>query len=132
VSVLENFHRAIELLPVLAKFALFMVLLISVPRLSRGVRLPEAVGLLLMFFAGLEINLRLFREEIFRSIVFGVATTSIPLLLGMLAAHLLGYGLLPSVVVGSLLASHTLLGASIVAKLGVNRLEPIVVTLAPQ
>jgi Kef-type K+ transport system membrane component KefB len=35
---------------------------------------------------------------------------------------------LPAVVVGSLLASHTLLGASIVAKLGVNRLEPVVVT----
>ena len=85
--------------------------------------------LFLMFFAGLEINLTLFREKIFRSIVFGVVTTSIPLLLGTLAAHWLGYGLLPAIVVGSLLASHTLLGASIVAKLGVNRLEPIVVTI---
>jgi hypothetical protein len=33
-----------------------------------------------------------------------------------------------AIVVGSLLASHTLLGATIVAKLGVNRLEPIVIT----
>jgi hypothetical protein len=38
------------------------------------------------------------------------------------------YGLLPAIVVGSLLASHTLLGTTIVAKLGVNHLEPIVVT----
>ena len=50
--------------------------------------------LLLMFFAGLEINLALFRQKIFRSMVFGVVTTSIPLLLGTLAAHWLGYGLL--------------------------------------
>jgi Kef-type K+ transport system membrane component KefB len=136
-----------------------MVLIVIIPQLSRRIRLPGAVGLLLsgvvlgphmldvfppqhpvsqflaelgmlllMFFAGLEINLPLFRQKIFRSIVFGVITTSIPLLLGTLAAHWLGYGLLPAGVVGSLLASHTLLGASIVAKLGVNRLEPVVVT----
>jgi hypothetical protein len=48
--------------------------------------------------------------------------------LGTLVAHWLGYGVLPAVVVGSLLASHTLLGSSIVAKLGVKHLEPIVVT----
>ncbi len=159
MSVLETIQRAIESLPVLAKLAVFMVMVISMPRLSRHVRLPDAVGLLLsgvllgphvldvfsrqhpvaqffselgmlllMFFAGLEINLTLFREKIFRSIVFGVVTTSIPLLLGTLAAHWLGYGLLPAIVVGSLLASHTLLASNIVAKLGVNRLEPIVVT----
>jgi hypothetical protein len=37
--------------------------------------------LLLMFFVGLEINLPLFRQKLFRSIVFGLTTTSIPLLL---------------------------------------------------
>ena len=160
MSVLEYLHRAIEFLPNLAKFAIGMALIISIPRLSRRVHLPEAVGLLLsgvvfgphvldifpaqhpiaqffaelgrlllMFFAGLEIDLILFRQQIFRSIVFGVATTSIPLLLGTLATFWLGYGLLPAIVVGSLLASHTLLGSTIVRKLGVNRLEPIVVTV---
>ena len=159
MSVLDTIQRAIEFMPVLARAAIFLLLVVAIPRLSRRVRLPEAVGLLLsgvvlgphlldvfprqhpvgdffselgmlllMFFAGLEINLALFRQKILRSMVFGVVTTSIPLLLGTLAAHWLGYGLLPAIVVGSLLASHTLLGASIVAKLGVNRLEPIVVT----
>ena len=160
MSFLEYFHRAVEFLPNLAKFAIGMALIISIPRLSRRVRLPEAVGLLLsgvvfgphvldvfptghpiaqffaelgmlllMFFAGLEIDLTLFRQQIFRSIVFGVATTTIPLLLGTAATLWLGYGLLPAIVVGSLLASHTLLGSTIVRKLGVNRLEPIVVTI---
>jgi Kef-type K+ transport system membrane component KefB len=51
------------------------------------------------------------------------------LLLGTLVTLWLGYGLLPAIVVGSLLASHTLLGSTIVRKLGVNTLEPIVVTI---
>jgi Kef-type K+ transport system membrane component KefB len=159
MSIVETLHRAVEALPVLARFAILMALIVVIPQFSRRIRLPGAVGLLLsgvllgphmldvfppqhpvsqflselgmlllMFFAGLEINLPLFRQKIFRSIVFGVTTTSIPLLLGTLAAHWLGYGLLPAIVVGSLLASHTLLAAAIVTKLGVNRLEPVVVT----
>ena len=147
MSVLDFLHPALAFLPALAKFAVLMALIVIVPRLSRRVRLPEAVGLLLsgvvlgphmldvfprehpvaeffselgmlllMFFAGLEINLALFREKISRSIVFGVVTTLFPLLLGTLAALWLGYGLLPAIVVGSLLASHTLLGSTIVRK----------------
>jgi len=38
--------------------------------------------LLLMFFAGLEINLELFRRARNRSIALGIATTAIPLVLG--------------------------------------------------
>ncbi|MFO1398107.1 MAG: cation:proton antiporter [Burkholderiales bacterium] len=160
MSILELFHKALEFLPVLARFAVLMALIVIIPRLSRRVHLPEAVGLLLsgvvlgphmldvfprehpvaqffselgmlllMFFAGLEINLPLFRQKLSRSILFGVTTTALPLLLGALAAQWLGYGLLPAVVVGSLLASHTLLASTIVRKLGVNQLEPIVVTI---
>jgi Kef-type K+ transport system membrane component KefB len=85
--------------------------------------------LLLMFFAGLEVNLALFRQQIHRSIVFGVATTFLPLLLGILVTLGLGYGLLAAIVVGSLLASHTLLGSTIVARLGLRNSEPFVVTV---
>jgi Kef-type K+ transport system membrane component KefB len=49
-------------------------------------------------------------------------------LLGTLVILWLGYGLVPAIVVGSLLASHTLLGSSIVRKLGLGQREPIVVT----
>jgi Kef-type K+ transport system membrane component KefB len=85
--------------------------------------------LLLMFFAGLEVNLALFRQQIHRSIMFGVATTFLPLLLGILVTLGLGYGLLAAIVVGSLLASHTLLGSTIVARLGLRNSEPFVVTV---
>ena len=160
MSLLEFLHRVIALLPDLAKFAVLMGLIVIIPRLSRRIRLPGVVGLLLsgvvlgphmldvfprqhpvaqffselgmlllMFITGLEINLTLFRQKIFRSVVFGVITTLIPLLLGALAVRCLGYDLLPAIVVGSVLSSHTLLGSTIVAKLGLRRFEPIVVVI---
>jgi Na+:H+ antiporter len=55
-------------------------------------------------------------------------TTALPQLLGTAVRFLLGYGTLGAVVLGSLLASHTLLGAPIVARLGIVRLEPITIT----
>lgn len=157
--ILDYLHKAVEVLPVLAKFAVCMMLIVIIPRLSRRVHLPEAVGLLLagvlfgphvldifptqhpvlqffaevgmlllMFFAGLEIDLSLFRQKIFRSLGFGVVTTTLPLLLGTLVTLWLGYDPLPAIVVGSLLSSHTMLGSTIVAKLGARSLEPMVVT----
>jgi Kef-type K+ transport system membrane component KefB len=147
-------------LPPLTKFAIGMALIVIVPRLSRRIRLPAVVGLLLsgvvvgphvldifrdqrpiaqffadlgklllMFFVGLEIDLTLFRQKRVRSVVFGLTTTGLPLLLGTAVGLWLGYGLVPAIVVGSLLASHTLLGAPIVARLGANRLEPVVITV---
>jgi Kef-type K+ transport system membrane component KefB len=101
-------------LPQLAKFALAMAIIVGIPPLSRRVRLPAVVGLLLfgvllgphvigffgerphrpiadffaelgklllMFFAGLEIDLAQFRRARNKSIIFGLVTTLIPLLL---------------------------------------------------
>jgi hypothetical protein len=93
-------------LPMLAKFALGMVMLVAIPRICRRLHVPAAVGLLLggviigpyvlgifstdrpiadfmaelgklllMFFAGLDIDLALFRRARNRSITFGIATT---------------------------------------------------------
>src|SRR5262249_43555063 len=80
-------------------------------------------------FAGLEINLQTFRQTRRRSIAFGTLTTGIPLLLGTLVALSFSYQLVPAIALGSLLASHTLLGLSIVDRLGETRLEPITVTV---
>jgi len=85
--------------------------------------------LLLMFSAGLEIDIALFRRAQTRSIIFGLFTTAVPLLFGTLLGLGFGYALIPAIVVGSLLASHTLLSVPIVQRLGVIRLEPIVVTI---
>lgn len=146
-------------LPLLAKFAIGLVVIVIVPSLSRRVRLPAVVGLLLagvlfgphgldvigaqrpvadffgeigklmlMFMAGMEIDLDTFRRVRNRSVAFGIVTTSLPLLLGTAVGVAFGYGALAAVVIGSLLASHTLLASSIIAKLGLTKLEPISVT----
>src|SRR4029077_17422927 len=89
----------------------------------------ELGKLLLMFSAGLEIDIALFRRAQTRAIIFGLFTPSVPLLFGTLLGLGFGYSLIPAIVVGSLLASHTLLSAPIVQPLGLIRLEPIVVTI---
>ncbi|WP_428670855.1 cation:proton antiporter [Reyranella sp.] len=91
--------------------------------------LGELGKLLLMFFAGLGIDLALFRQKRVRSIIFGVLTTGMPLLLGTGVALALGYEVVPAVVIGSLLASHTLLAVPIVARLGLTGSEPVVIAV---
>lgn len=147
-------------MPVLAKFAVGMVMLVAIPRLCRRLHVPVPVGLLLsgvlvgpfvldifgtvrpvadflaelgklllMFYAGLEINLEQFRRARNRSITFGVVTTAVPLLLGTIVGLSFGYAAIPAIVIGSLLASHTLLGLSIVKRLGLGNLEPVTVAV---
>ena len=82
-----------------------------------------------MFSAGLEVDVDLFRKAQTRSIIFGLITTAVPLLLGTLFGLAFGYAIIPAIVVGSLLASHTLLGLSIIRRLGAIRLEPVIVTI---
>ena len=89
----------------------------------------ELGKLLLMFSAGLEIDVVLFRKAQVRSIIFGLVTTTVPLLLGALFALAFSYPVIPAIVVGSLLASHTLLGLSVIRRLGAIRLEPVMVTI---
>src|SRR5258708_28190249 len=89
----------------------------------------ELGKLLLMFSAGLELDIALFLNAHARSIIFGLLTTTVPLLFGTLLAIGFGDALIPAIVVGSLLASHTLLSVPIVLRLVVIRLEPMVLTI---
>jgi Kef-type K+ transport system membrane component KefB len=89
----------------------------------------EIGKLLLMFFAGLEIDLSQFRRTGGRSLVFGSLTFSIPLAVGAAVGMLAGYGLLAAVLIGSLMASHTLLGFPIVQRLKLVKDEAVAVTI---
>jgi len=146
-------------LPLLAKFAIALGVIVVVPQLSRRLRIPPVVGfllsgvlfgpyaldvvgenrpiadflaelgkLLLMFTAGLEVDLALFKRVRARAMTFGFITTFLPLILGTIVGRVFGYGILAAIVIGSLLASHTLLASSIVTKLELTKLEPITVT----
>jgi len=83
----------------------------------------------LMFVAGLEIDLEQFRQTRNRSLTFGVATFLVPLITGITIGQIFGYGINTSVLIGSLLASHTLLGYPIVQRLGVVKNEAVTVTI---
>src|SRR5262245_14729763 len=147
-------------LPLLTKFVLLLAVVVGVPALSRRLRLPAAVGLLLsglvlgphgldvfgdrrptidffgelgavllMFMAGLEVDLVRFKAAGSKVLTFGVLTTGFPQLLGTGVALLFRYPLVPAIVIGSLLASHTLLGLPTIRRLGETHLEPVTITV---
>jgi Kef-type K+ transport system membrane component KefB len=89
----------------------------------------EIGKLLLMFFAGLEIDIHQFRQTRNRSMLFGVLTFTLPLATGIFAARIFGYEWLSALLIGSLLASHTLLGFPIVQRLGLSENEAVTVTV---
>ncbi|HEY9829583.1 MAG TPA: cation:proton antiporter, partial [Stenomitos sp.] len=84
----------------------------------------------LMFVAGLEIDLAQFRKTRNRSLGFGSTTFLVPLITGTLVGRLVGgFDWNASILIGSLLASHTLLAYPIVQRLGVVNDEAVTVTI---
>lgn len=97
---------------------------------SESIKLLSDIGkIYLMFVAGLEIDLVQFRRTKNRSLSFGMATFAIPLLMGVLVGRTFGFSWNSSVLIGSLFASHTLLGYPIVQRLGLVRNESVAVTI---
>jgi Kef-type K+ transport system membrane component KefB len=89
----------------------------------------ELGKLLLMFFAGFEINLIQFQKEKKRAAGFGLLTFAFPLAIGTLIGLSLDYTLNTSVLIGSLMASHTLLGLPIIKNFGLTNHRTSVVTV---
>jgi Kef-type K+ transport system membrane component KefB len=89
--------------------------------------ISELGALLLMFSAGLSIDVRQFRDTMARSMTFGVISAALPLAFGILLGLAFGHALIPAIVVGSVFASHTLVTLPILSRIGVLSLEPVVV-----
>jgi Kef-type K+ transport system membrane component KefB len=119
-------------------FAVLMAVVLLAPIAAERVRLPGIVGLILagvlvgphtfgilqrdgaiallggigllylMFVAGLELDLDGFSDHRRASLVFGVLTFSIPMVLGAAVSLALGYSILASLLIASCWASHTL------------------------
>ncbi|NES99668.1 MAG: universal stress protein [Sphaerospermopsis sp. SIO1G2] len=88
------------------------------------------VGLLfLMFMAGLETSLDDLKYNADKALIFGLLTFAAPMVLGTGAMLAIGYGFLPSVLVASCFASHTLLALPIAGKLGIMRSQVLTTTL---
>ena len=97
---------------------------------SDTIKLLSEIGkLYLMFVAGLEIDLEQFRKTKNRSMGFGSLTFLLPLIAGVIVGRIFNFGWNSSVLIGSLLASHTLLAYPIVSRLGVVGNEAVTVTI---
>ncbi|HIK37303.1 MAG: cation:proton antiporter [Geminocystis sp.] len=97
---------------------------------SEAVKLLADIGkIYLMFVAGLEIDVEDFRKARNKSLLFGFTTFIVPLSMGTLLGLAFQMGWNASILLGSLLASHTLLAYPIVTRLGVVNNEAVIATI---
>ncbi|MEI8033091.1 MAG: cation:proton antiporter [Chlorobiaceae bacterium] len=146
------FYTALPLKNPVLQFSLILLIILFVPLLLSRLKIPSLVSLIIagavvgpyglnlmlrdssitlfgtvgllyiMFLAGLEIDVADFRKNSRNSILFGIYTFLISLLIGIAVGQVvLGFGWLSSVLIGSIFASHTLLIYPVVSKLGITR-----------
>ncbi|TCO10481.1 cation:proton antiporter [Natronoflexus pectinivorans] len=96
-----------------------------------SVELFGTVGLLyIMFLAGMEIDLADFRKNSRKSIIFGMYTFIIPMVLGIFSGiYLLGFNLTTSILLASMFASHTLVAYPVISQYGISRNRVVGITL---
>lgn len=145
--------------PVL-KFLLILIIILSAPLLLNKIRIPHLLGLIIagavvgpfgfnlmerdssiilsgtvgllyiMFLAGLEIDIADFKKNSGRSLVFGLFTFGIPMIVGILASYyILNFNILTSILLASMFASHTLITYPIISKLGVQKNPAVTITV---
>ena len=136
-------------------FSLVLFIILFAPILFNKIKVPHIIGLILagiiigpygtnlllrdssivlfgtvgliyiMFTAGLEIDMEEFKKNKFKSLVFGLFTFTIPMVLGTFAAYyVLGFSIPSSLLLSSMFASHTLLAYPIASKYGLARTRP--------
>jgi len=96
-----------------------------------GILLFGTVGILyIMFYSGLEIDLKDFKKKKEKSVVFGILTFVFPIIAGIIVGRsFLGFNWTASILFASVFSSHTLLTYPTVGKLGVKDNEAVVVTV---
>lgn len=137
--------------PVL-KFALILIIILIAPSISKKMKIPSIISLIIsgalvgphgfnlmqrdssiilfgtvgllyiMFIAGLEIDMADFKKNSHKSLVFGLYTFCIPMILGIISSYyFLNINILSSVLIASLFASHTLVTYPILGKFGITK-----------
>ena len=95
------------------------------------IKLFSTIGLLyIMFMAGLELDLTQFRRYYRKSLVFGLLTFFLPILLGFpLCYYALQLSPLASLLTASMFATHTLVAYPIVSKFGLSKHSAVAITV---
>lgn len=89
----------------------------------------ELGKLLFMFFVGFEIDLEHFGQVRARAALFGFFTFAFPFALAYGLGSAFGYSWVSSLLIGSIIASHTLLAHPILLRLGLLQREAILVAV---
>lgn len=141
-------------------FSLLLFIILFAPILLNKLRIPHLIGLIIagaiigpngfnliardmsiilfgtvglqyiMFLAGIEIDLNEFKKNSNKSLVFGLLTFSIPMLLGTLTGiYILEFSLLTSILLASMFASHTLIVYPLISKLGLAKNRAVTVAV---
>ena len=142
------------------KFLLILIIILAAPLLLNRLKIPYLLGLIIagavigphglnlvlrdssiilsgtagllyiMFLSGLEMDMSDFRHNSWRSLVFGLYTFSVPLVLGILAGYyVLGFSIYSSILLAGLFASQTLVAYPIVSKLGIARNKAVTIAV---
>ncbi len=137
--------------PVL-KFLLILLIILASPIILNRLKIPHLLGLIIagavigpngfnllqrdgsiilsgtagllyiMFLAGLEIDRNEFKKNSGKSLLFGMYTFIIPMVLGtLLGYYVLHFSIYTSVLLASMFASHTLIAYPILSHLGVTK-----------
>ncbi len=145
--------------PVL-KFLVILIIILFAPILLNKLKIPHILGLIIagaivgpngfnlllrdssiilsgtagllyiMFLAGLEIDITEFKKNSSKSLLFGLYTFLIPMILGTLSSiYILNLSVSSSVLVASMYASHTLIAYPILSKLGVTKNRAVNITV---
>jgi len=91
--------------------------------------LADVGKLMVMFFAGLEIDFDRFITNWRKSLIFGFSTFIFPLSAGFILSLSFGMSILTSLLIGSLLASHTLISLPLLKKYKAFKKESVAVTV---
>ena len=141
-------------------FAVILFIILLAPILLRSLKIPGIIGLILsglvigphglgwieknaavdlfstigllyiMFLAGLELDLKEFRSNKHKSLVFGIYTFLIPMAIGFpVCRYLIGLDFNASLLVASMFSTHTLVTYPIVSRMGISRHEAVAITV---
>jgi Kef-type K+ transport system membrane component KefB len=141
-------------------FAVILFIILLAPILLRSLKIPGIIGLILsgliigphglgwieknaavdlfstigllyiMFLAGLELDLKEFKTNKHKSLVFGFYTFVIPMAIGFpVCRYLIELDFNASLLVASMFSTHTLVTYPIVSRMGISRHEAVAITV---
>ena len=158
--LLSNIDFTLPLADPVLKFLLILLIILAAPLLLNKLRVPHLLGLIIagaiigpngfnlvlrdssiilsgtagllyiMFLAGLEIDMGDFKKNSGKSLVFGMYTFLIPMILGtVVGLWMLDFSMETSVLLASMFASHTLIAYPIISKLGISKNNAVSITV---